>query len=181
MNPFEVISTPIDGCFEIKAMLSMAERGRLIKIFHQEMFNGHNLNSCYEEQYYSVSTKGVLRGLHFQTAPQAHIKLVSCIAGSILDVVVDLRKDSPTFKKVFSLELSEENCNMLYVPEGLAHGFYVQSSSCIFLSMNSRKYSSECDSAIHWNSINFNWPVANPVVSEKDKNAITLNKYLELS
>jgi dTDP-4-dehydrorhamnose 3,5-epimerase len=178
MGPFEIIPTPIGGCVEIIPRIFEDERGRFIKLFHQDFFMQHQLNPVYEEQYYSVSSHRVLRGLHFQIPPHAHVKLVSCISGSILDVVVDLRRNSATFKKVSSLELNAQKGNMLYVPEGLAHGFYVLSSQCIFLSMNSRKFSAECDSAIYWDSIGFTWPDRDPVVSEKDKNAIPLNSFI---
>ena len=178
MGPFEIKTTSIPGCVEIIPRIFEDDRGRFIKLFHHDFFIEHQLNTVYQEQYYSVSSQRVLRGLHFQTPPQAHIKLVSCITGSILDVVVDLRKNSSAYKKVFSLELSSRKGNMLYVPEGLAHGFYVLSSTCIFLSMNSKKYSPECDSAIHWNSIDYNWPDSNPVVSEKDNSAISLNTFV---
>jgi dTDP-4-dehydrorhamnose 3,5-epimerase len=178
MSPFEIVPTPIPGCVEIIPRIFEDDRGRFIKIFHRELFIQHHLNPDYEEQYYSVSTKRVLRGLHFQTPPHAHVKLVSCLSGSILDVVVDIRKNSDTFKKVFSLELSAQKGNMLYIPEGLAHGFYVLSSNCLFLSMNSKKYSPECDSSIRWNSIGFTWPDDDPVVSDKDKNAVSLNNFI---
>ncbi|MBN1143809.1 MAG: dTDP-4-dehydrorhamnose 3,5-epimerase family protein [Bacteroidales bacterium] len=177
MGPFELIPTPISGCFEIRPRVFEDNRGRFIKVFHRNWFVENKLNADYEEQYYSVSKARVIRGLHFQSPPNAHVKLVSCITGSICDVVVDLRKSSTTYHQVFSLELNSLSGNMLYVPEGLAHGFYVLSERCIFLSMNSRKFAPECDQAIRWNSINFNWPDNQPVVSEKDKNAIKLEQY----
>ncbi len=178
MGPYEIKPSSIPGCVEIIPRIFEDDRGRFIKLFHHDFFIEHRLNAVYQEQYYSVSSQRVLRGLHFQTPPHAHIKLVSCITGSILDVVVDLRKNSSTYKKVFSLELSSRKGNMLYVPEGLAHGFYVLSSTCIFLSMNSKKYSTECDSAIRWNTIDYNWPDSNPIVSEKDNSAISLNTFV---
>src|SRR3989304_1255480 len=104
MGPFELIPTPIDGCVEIVPRIFEDDRGRFIKLFHQDFFMQHGLNPVFEEQYYSVSSQRVLRGLHFQLPPHAHCKLVSCISGSILDVVIDLRKNSNTYKKVSSLE-----------------------------------------------------------------------------
>lgn len=177
MKPFEVIPTSIEGCFEIQPRVFQDNRGKFVKIFHSELYRELGLMSGFEEEYYSVSQKGVIRGLHFQKPPHAHIKLVTCIQGKILDVVVDIRQSSPTFKKVSSLELDFAKGNMLYVPEGFAHGFYVLSDSCIFLSMNSEKFSPECDAGIRWNSIDFEWPDKNPVVSEKDQNMPALNEY----
>lgn len=175
---FQIIKTPISGCFEIQPHIFNDERGRFVKLFHKELFESYGLNSVYEEEYCSKSYKGVLRGLHFQTPPHAHVKLVTCITGKILDVVVDLRKNSNTFKQAYSLELDAGKENMLYVPEGLAHGFYVLSEEAIFLSMNSKKFSPECDSGIHWDSFKFDWPDKNPIVSEKDKKMIKLNDFI---
>lgn len=175
---FELIETPIGGCFEIKPPIFKDARGKFVKLFHKDMFESYGLNSVYGEEYYSISSKGVIRGLHFQKPPQAHVKLVSCISGVILDVVVDLRKDSKTFKQFFSLELSSAKGNMLYIPEGLAHGFYVISEEAIFISMNSKKYSADCDSGIHWDSFGFDWPDKNPQVSKKDRNMIRLDDFI---
>lgn len=175
---FNIIETPISGCFEIKPRIFEDSRGRFIKLFHKELFESYGLNSVYEEEYYSVSHKGVLRGLHFQTPPNAHVKLVTCVTGKILDVVVDLRKNSNTFKQAYSLELDSTKGNMLYVPEGLAHGFYVLSDKAVFLSMNSKKFSPECDSGVHCYSFGFEWPDKNAVISKKDKDMVKLDDFI---
>jgi len=177
MNPFNILPTKIKDCKEIKPPVFSDERGKFVKIFHFDSFSEHHLATDFEEAYYSVSHKGVLRGLHFQKPPHAHAKLVTCIAGKILDVVVDLRRSSPTYKKSFSIILDSEKGNSLYVPEGLAHGFYVLSEHCIFLSLNSKKYSSEFDSGIRWDSIDFDWPDKHPIISEKDKNMPQLSDF----
>jgi len=177
MNPFELVPTTVEGCLEIRPRVFRDDRGKFVKLFHEGLFEGHGLATVYEEQYYSVSLARVIRGLHFQVPPFAHVKLVTCLKGSILDVVFDLRKESPTYGKVFSLELSEQQANMLYVPEGLAHGFYVNSKQATFLSMNSRKFSPECDRGIRWNSIPFEWPDPEPIVSEKDRDMIPFNEF----
>ncbi|MCK4991642.1 MAG: dTDP-4-dehydrorhamnose 3,5-epimerase family protein, partial [Bacteroidales bacterium] len=106
-----------------------------------------------------------------------HVKLVSCVQGTILDVVYDLRTGSKSSGRVFSLELSSEKGNMLYVPEGLAHGFYVLSESATFLSMNSKKFAPECDRGIRWDSIPFDWPDKEPIVSEKDQKMVSLDAF----
>lgn len=177
MNPFELVQTGIEGCYEIKPRIFEDQRGRFVKLFHRDFFQEHGLQTTYEEQYYSVSPARVIRGLHFQIPPNAHVKLVSCVQGSILDVVVDLRSESSSFGQVFSLELTSGKGNMLYVPEGLAHGFYVLSDRATFISMNSKKFASECDRGIRWNSIPFEWPDKDPVVSEKDRNMVSLEKF----
>lgn len=177
MNPFKLVPTHLEGCFEIKPRIFEDQRGRFVKLFHHDFFQEHGLQTVYEEEYYSVSPARVIRGLHFQVPPKAHVKLVSCLEGAILDVVCDLRRASPTFGKVFTLELSYENGNLLYVPEGLAHGFYVLSKRATFVSMNSRKFAPECDRGIRWDSIPFDWPDKDPIVSEKDRAMVTLEAF----
>ncbi len=177
MNPFELVRTPIEGCFEIQPRVFEDQRGRFVKLFHEGFFREHGLQTEYEEEYYSVSPARVIRGLHFQVPPKAHVKLVSCVLGSILDVVYDLRSDTPSSGEVFSLELSAEKGNMLYVPEGLAHGFYALSERALFVSMNSKKFAPECDRGIRWDSIPFDWPDKDPIVSEKDRSMVPLNAF----
>ncbi|MBN2481872.1 MAG: dTDP-4-dehydrorhamnose 3,5-epimerase family protein [Bacteroidales bacterium] len=177
MDLFTLNPTGIDGCLEIIPRIFEDNRGRFIKLFHQDFFRDHELISTFEEEYYSISSQHVLRGLHFQIPPNAHVKLVCCLRGSILDVVVDLRKKSNTYKKVNALEINAEKGNMLYVPEGMAHGFYVTSKECLFLSMNSKKFSPECDFAIRWDSVDYRWPDMNPVVSVKDHNAVSIEHF----
>lgn len=177
MNPFELVQTGIEGCFEINPRIFEDQRGRFVKLFHRDYFEEHGLETVYEEEYFSVSPARVIRGLHFQVPPKAHVKLVSCVQGAILDVVYDLRSDSPSFGQVFSLELTSGKGNMLYVPEGLAHGFYVLSDRATFISMNSKKFAAECDRGIRWDSIPFNWPDRDPVVSEKDRSMVLLEEF----
>jgi len=177
MNAFKIHPTTIAGCSEIQPPIFADERGKFVKFFHSDSFAEHQLITSFEEEYYSVSHKGVLRGLHFQIPPYAHTKVVTCLQGKILDVVVDLRKSSPTYKKASSTILDSDKGNLLYVPEGLAHGFYVLSEQCTFLSLNSKKYSAECDSGIRWDSIGFDWPDNHPILSGKDQNLPALNEY----
>ncbi len=170
MSMFEFIETPLSGCYRLKPRAFIDDRGSFIKLFHEPFLEESGFNGKFEESYYSVSGKGVLRGLHFQTPPHAHIKLVTCVSGRILDVVVDLRKNSETYKKVFALEINSENPELVYVPEGFAHGFYTFSKEAVFISFNSKRYSPESDAGIRWDSIEFNWPDSYPVISDKDAN-----------
>ena len=173
----ELIETSIPGCFEIRANKISDKRGHFLKLFHKNTFAKLGLNVTFEESYCSTSSKGVLRGLHFQTPPKAHVKLVSCLEGEILDVVVDLRKKSPTYRQHFKIYLSSEKGNLLYVPEGLAHGFYVVSEKAIFLSLNSKAFSAEYDKGIHWKSVGMNWIDDDPIISEKDENQVSLDDF----
>ena len=121
---FEKRETVISVCFELQPQILTDTRGRFVKTYHADFFASNGLETDFQEHYYSVSRKGVLRGMHFQNPPNAHNKLVYCATGMILDVVIDLRLESPSYLTYFSVELSSELGNMLYIPEGLAHGFY---------------------------------------------------------
>ena len=176
----KVIKTPIEGCYELQPRVFKDDRGKLVKTFHEEMFTSNRLATNFAEEYYSVSEQKVLRGLHFQLPPFDHIKCVTCLEGKIFDVVVDLRKNSATYKKHFALELDSEKGNMLYIPKGLAHGFYVLSEKAIFLNRTTTVYAPESDAGIHWNSCGIEWPDKNPIVSEKDDVCITMDDFLRL-
>ena len=140
-----------------------------------ESYNKNNLRTLLDNDFVqdneSLSQKNVLRGLHFQKPPHEQAKLVRVITGSVLDVVVDLRKDSTTFGQHFKQLLSAENKKQLYVPTGFAHGFLVLEENTIFSYKCSSYYNKESEGAILWNdrTLNINWNVNQPIISEKDK------------
>ncbi|MBX2843872.1 MAG: dTDP-4-dehydrorhamnose 3,5-epimerase [Flammeovirgaceae bacterium] len=171
------IETPIPGLYELQPRVFQDDRGRLVKTFHEDTYIDLGLSTTFTEEYYSTSVKGVLRGLHFQVPPHGHVKCVTCIAGKIFDVVVDLRKNSPTYKHHFSLELDAEKGNMLYIPEGFAHGFYVMSDSAIFLNRTSVVFKPESDTGIKWDSCGIQWPDMDPILSDKDISLVTLDEF----
>ena len=160
--------TPIPGCFEIIPKIRKDSRGMFIKIFHAPEFKELGLTAVFREEYYSVSRKGVLRGLHFQDPPAALSKMVFCVEGDILDAVVDLRKSSRTYGKAFTIKLSTRAANMLYIPQGCAHGFYALSKKVVMLYKTSKVYSPEHDSGILWNSAGIKWPCKRPILSPRD-------------
>lgn len=164
----EARQTQIPGCLEIVPKIFKDERGRFVKTFQQNIFKKHGLEANFVEEYYSVSYKGVLRGLHFQLPPMEHVKIVYCIAGKVLDVVVDLRVGSPTYGGCEIIELSDERANMVYIPKGLAHGFYVLSDNATMMYKVTTTYSPEHDTGILWSSVNIPWPDKRPVVSKRD-------------
>jgi len=171
--------TIIPGCFEISPYVFTDERGSFVKTFHYDIFHNHGLETEWREEYYSVSRKGVLRGLHFQLPPHDHVKLVYCIAGSVLDAVLDLRKGSPTFGQFLLTELSAEKANMLYIPKGLAHSFYTLSESATMMYKVTTVYSSENDAGILWNSAGIVWPDREPITSQRDSSFPTLSAFTD--
>lgn len=173
----EIIKTKIEGCFELQPRIFKDDRGRLVKTFHHKLFEENGLETDFKEEYYSISKQHILRGLHFQIPPHDHVKCVTCLFGKIFDVVVDLRKKSPTFKQYFSIELDAEKGNMLYIPKGMAHGFYVLSESAIFLNRTTTVYEPSCDTGIKWDSCEIDWPSMQPILSEKDKEMIRLTNF----
>ena len=171
------IETKIPGCFEIIPLMHKDIRGLFVKTFHKEVFQKYQLNTQWEEDFFSVSRKGVLRGLHFQLPPKNHAKLVYCLAGEAIDAVVDLRKGSPTFGCNITLTLSAKKANMLYVPSGLAHGFYSLSDHLIMMYKTSTAYSPPHDTGILWCSAGIQWPTQNPILSPRDSGFIRFESF----
>jgi dTDP-4-dehydrorhamnose 3,5-epimerase len=148
--------------------------------FFQKTFNDNDLkklNFSLKEQYFSLSHKNVVRGFHFQNPPFESSKLILCIKGKVLDVVIDLRKNSDTFLKCFKYELSEKKSEMLFIPVGFGHAFLGLESENILLYNIDQVYSKENDSGILWDSSSFKWPVKNPKISQRDKSFVNLKNF----
>ncbi len=159
------------------------ERGFFLETFKKSDFYENGIRDEFNQDNHSKSTRGVLRGLHYQARPKTQAKIIRCIQGMIYDVVVDIRKDSPTFSKWVGEILSAENQHMLYVPEGFAHGFVVLSDTAEILYKASNEYSKEHDRGILWNDpdIGVNWNIDfEPILSEKDKNQPQLKDVKDL-
>lgn len=165
----EINKTKISGCYELLPLIRRDDRGSFIKTFHKDVFEKHNLETNFVEEYYSTSTKGVLRGLHFQIPPHDHVKMVYCVEGEVVDVVVDLRVGSPTYGQFEMFNLSSDKANIIYIPQGLAHGFYVVSEKVTLLYKVSTVYSQKHDSGILWNSVGIPWPNHAPIISARDE------------
>ena len=174
---YEINKSDIEGCFEIIPKVFNDFRGSFVKVFHETTFQEAGLENNFAEEYYSKSFKGVIRGLHFQTPPDDHTKLVYCIDGSVYDVVVDLRVGSKTYGKFQALNLNSRDANMIYIPTGLAHGFCSLSDSATLVYKTSTVHSPSKDSGILWNSIGINWPCENPIISERDKSFIDFKSF----
>ncbi|WP_215238354.1 dTDP-4-dehydrorhamnose 3,5-epimerase [Dyadobacter helix] len=161
--------TSISGLIEFTPRIFEDERGLFFESFNSASFEQYGLPTNFVQDNQSFSKKGVVRGLHFQNAPFAQGKLVRVISGRVLDVAVDIRPESPTFGKYEVFELTGERNNMAYIPEGFAHGFAALEDS-IFSYKCTNVYNKQSESGILWNdpSLNIDWGVANPIVSEKD-------------
>lgn len=164
----DLLPTKIPGCYEMNVKKFSDNRGSFVKTFHKDGFLKNHLEVQFDEDYYSVSHKGVLRGLHFQLPPNDHIKVVYCVSGEVMDVVVDLRVGSPTFGAYEIFQLSADKLNMVYIPKGLAHGFYACKEPAIVMYKASTVYSPESDCGIHWDSLGIPWPDKTPIISERD-------------
>lgn len=167
----------IPGCLLITPAVFRDARGTFTKTYVAEAFRAMHLCVDYAEEFYSVSARGVLRGLHFQLPPYGHIKVVSCISGRVLDVVVDIRRHSPVYGKVVTLELCSETPQIVYIPEGCAHGFQALSHEAIMTYKTSTAHVPTSDFGIRWDSVDVSWPIANPILSERDQNWPALHMF----
>jgi len=179
----KVLETKLKGCLIIEPKIFEDKRGYFFETFNTKQFQElTKSNTVFLQDNESYSTKGVLRGLHYQTGKFAQAKLVRVIKGKVLDIAVDLRKESKTFGEHISLELSEENKKQLFIPKGFAHGFIVLSDTAIFSYKCDNYYNKASEEGIIYNDkdLNIDWKLANEelIVSEKDtflptfKNAI---------
>ncbi len=167
----EFITTDISDLIVIKPKVHGDDRGFFVESYSRERFEKAGITTSFIQDNHSCSVSpGVLRGLHFQKPPFAQVKLLRVTRGCILDVVVDLRKESPTFMQWRSFELCAENFTMLYVPAGFAHGFCTLAPDTHVQYKVDAPYAPEADSGIIWNDpqIGITWPVTAPVLSAKD-------------
>ena len=169
--PFEFKRLEIEDVILVSPKVFGDNRGFFMETYKKSEFQKNGINVEFVQDNHSKSSKGVLRGLHYQAKPHGQAKLVRCTKGKIFDVAVDIRPNSPTFKKWVGQILSEENKNMLFIPEGFAHGFVVLSDEAELLYKTGKEYAPDFDRGIRWNDpeINVNWGINfEPKVSEKD-------------
>lgn len=173
----KIVPTALPGCYQIVTDIRRDERGSFVKVFHEETFRRHGLATGFAEEYYSTSRRGVIRGLHFQTPPHDHAKLVYCVQGTVLDAALDLRRGSPSYGRHITLELSAENGHMLYLPAGLAHGFCSLSAQSLMVYKVTSAYAPDNDGGVLWNSAGIAWPAQEPVMSARDRTFPTLAQF----
>lgn len=166
----KLLDTPIQDVKIIIPDVFHDSRGSFFESYSQRHFETLGLKEIFIQDNQSESSRNVLRGLHFQNAPFEQGKLVRVVNGAVLDVVVDIRRNSPTFGKNFTYELSNENKHMLWIPPGMAHGFVTLSDNTIFVYKCTAFYNKASESGIRWNDpdLNINWGIKDPLVSEKD-------------
>ena len=161
---------PIKGCYLLEPRVFQDKRGYFVKSLVASQLNAYGLCTDFVEQYYSTSSAGVIRGMHFQTPPQEHAKLVYCAAGGVTDVLLDLRKLSPTFGHAFALPLTAATGHALYITAGVAHGFMSTEEPALMVYNVTSEYAPEHDKGVRWDSFGFDWRIETPVISERDQN-----------
>lgn len=176
----KTVKTSFEGLHIIHPSVFHDDRGYFFESFNKKKFidlTGYSKEFVQDNQ--SLSAKNVLRGLHFQAPPFAQAKLVRVVRGSVLDIAVDIRKNSPTFGKYISLELSDKNNLSLFIPEGFAHGFITLEENTIFIYKCSEYYNKESERTIMWNDVelNIDWKNVNPIISSKDKEGILFSEF----
>lgn len=174
MSSLNIIKTELEGVYILEPKVFGDNRGWFMESFSDKVFKELGLDINFVQDNHSYSKlKGTLRGLHFQNNPMAQTKLVRCTRGKILDVAVDIRKGSPTYKKWIAVELSEENKRQLLIPKGFAHGFVTLTDDVEVQYKVDEYYSKEHDRSIRFDDpeIGVEWGVENPILSDKDKNA----------
>ena len=169
----KITKTDIQGLIIIEPQIFKDSRGCFFESWNAKKFKQLGISEDFVQDNQSVSSKGVLRGLHFQNPPYAQAKLVRVIEGSVLDVAVDLRKNSPTYGKHFSVILSEQNNKSFFIPKGFAHGFLSLEDNTVFNYKCSDYYNKESEGSLLWNDedLKIDWQIDNPLISEKDLQA----------
>lgn len=166
-----ITTTPIDGLLILEPRVFKDDRGLFFESFNQELFEQAAGKVHFIQDNQSVSKKGVLRGLHFQNNPHAQGKLVRVAQGSVIDVAVDIRRNSPTYGQHVAVMLSAENKKQFWIPEGFAHGFVSLEDNTIFCYKCTDYYAPQCEGSLRWNDkdLAINWGINQPLVSDKDK------------
>ncbi|MCX7308948.1 MAG: dTDP-4-dehydrorhamnose 3,5-epimerase [Afipia sp.] len=164
--------TPLKGAFVVESTESIDERGSFFRTFCADEFRDHGLPSAFLQCGISRnSRRGTLRGMHFQRAPKAEGKLVRCISGKVYDVMIDLRRESSTFRRWFAIELDSGGSQAVYIPEGMAHGFLTLTDNAEIFYQMTESYVSELADGVRWNDPSFGitWPADVLVISERDR------------
>jgi dTDP-4-dehydrorhamnose 3,5-epimerase len=173
----KITETGIANCYLVEKPVFDDPHSSLHTVYKDSILLQSGIRFDIHEVLLSTSGKNVLRGMHFQLFPKGTAKVVACLFGEIFDAVLDLRKDSPTYLKTFTTLLSEDDNSMIYIPEGVAHGFYSFRDNSTILYMTSGIFSPEHDSGILWNSAGIDWPEESPIISDRDQQLAPLEAF----
>jgi dTDP-4-dehydrorhamnose 3,5-epimerase len=169
--------TPIPPVRLIDHPFANDRRGSFTKPFNTSSLLSLGISFAPRECFYSVSTKNVIRGMHFHSPPYDHDKIVFCTEGRILDVTLDLRRSQPTYGHYVAYELSPASHQALFIPKGFAHGFLALSDPATTFYLVSGEYKADADSGILYNSFGFEWPTVSPILSDRDLGLVSFNKF----
>jgi dTDP-4-dehydrorhamnose 3,5-epimerase/CDP-3, 6-dideoxy-D-glycero-D-glycero-4-hexulose-5-epimerase len=164
----KINKTALSGVYIVDELNLTDDRGLFVKNYNCDLYNDFNIDFSIKESFYSVSNKNVIRGMHFQIPPYDHDKLVTVISGSILDIIVDIRKNSPTYGQFIKIELNGNSKKTIFIKSGFAHGFLSLENDTIVLYQTSREFNQTHDFGICFDSFGFSWNVDNPIISKKD-------------
>lgn len=174
----KIEDTECDGVKKIICFSSNDSRGSFTKVFNDADYRLAGLDVHIKESYYSVSQENVIRGMHFQLPPYEHAKIVHVISGKVIDVLLDLRKDRKSYGKVFDFVLDGRNPTALYVPIGFAHGFRCLEDNTMMLYQVTSGYDKESDTGIRFDSIDYDWGISNPVISDRDESFCRFSEFI---
>lgn len=167
----------IPGCAVVDVHAARDDRGDFVKLYQRSVFEAQGWDPTIAEVFFSRSLPGAVRGLHFQTPPREHAKTVCCLSGSVLDVVLDVRVGSPTYGDHATVVLDASAPSAVHVPSGCAHGFQATSEALLAYLVSS-EHSPDHDSGIRWDSAGIEWPLAEPIVSARDRALPTLQGFV---
>ena len=172
----------LEGLLLIEPDVYKDDRGYFIELFHEQKFTDSGLPFQFSQDNLSFSNKNVIRGLHFQQSPFVQGKLVRVLKGAVRDVVVDIRKESPTFGRHEIIQLDESNNHVLWIPPDFAHGFSVLQDGTLFLYKCTFPYNKNAEFGIRFDDeeLNINWGIVNPVVSDKDRTLMSFAEYKKM-
>lgn len=176
----QLIAEPLPGIKILKPFVFEDVRGCFVKPFHEDQLAAHGIHMTVREEFFSTSAANVLRGMHFQLPPHAHQKLVYCMSGRVLDVVLDLRRSSPNYGDAVGFELSAANRHIVSIPVGFAHGFLsIEDQSCLVYKTDA-VHAVDCDAGILWSSIDFEWQLGSrvPLISSRDLGHTAFNEFI---
>jgi len=168
---------PLAGAFLITLPSFKDNRGTFNKTYQEHFFNNAGIDFQLKESYFSLSKKDVIRGMHFQTPPHQHSKIVYCPSGSILDVILDIRKGSATYGKFYSTILSDENNKAYFIPEGFAHGFKALTENAMTYYLVGSEHNKDHDAGVRYDSFGMHWECIHPIISERDNSFPALESF----